>query len=128
MDPVELIIVLFVSLLAHLIITSGALGVTLWYSHREAVSTLKIAQAIQKEVTDAIKEFNKEASIEDRLAGMMEDFVENQKSVMLGYKGDIIKTVEKEIDDAKKDISRAGGGPSLGDQLLVTAIESLHGK
>jgi len=127
MDPLTILMVLTVSLFAHLIVTGGALAVTLWYAHKEAVGTLAIATAIQKDIQGQIDKMNAEASFEDRLLGAMEDYSKETKAMLDGKTGDLLKKVDDRIADAEHRIVQKQPGGGLGEMLVAGLAGALGG-
>ena len=124
MDLTIALAVFFLSLLAHLIITGFSLALTLWYARKEAQKTLKIAMSIEARIKEQIDKMNKEATIEDNMYAMLNEYATKMVQIMDGKVGDLTKKVDAKIDEAvkKAESGKRGPGGDLIGGLLAGAL------
>jgi len=123
-------ILLTCTILFNIIWPPITLAITLYWGIRSTQKTLSRADAIEKKVTDAINEMEKEAKTEDMLAQIVSEQGEAMKQMMQGFKGDIIKSVDKEISEAKQSLqaqAHQGGKPDI-NSIVMAGLSALGGQ
>lgn len=124
-------ILLLVTLLANLIWPPVTLAITLYWGVRSTNKTLEKASAIEKKVTDAIAAMNAEAKTEDVIVSLLDAQAADLKVMLTGYKGDLVKTVDGQLQAAEQRIKtsmpQAAGQASTVDRLLTLGMTMMGG-
>ena len=125
-------ILVLLTLACNLIWPPVTLAITLWWGIRSTNKTLSYAQAIEGKVTKAIAKLEEDQKTENVLADILEEQEKGLKQMLDGFRGDIVKRVEGEIADAKKEIQSSSGSgkdgkPSAQDLLMAGAMGLMQG-
>ena len=105
------------------------LAITLIWGMRSTKKTLSYAQSIERKVTKAIEDMEREAKQEDVIAGLLAEQEKGLKAMLDGFRGDIIKKTEAQISEAKAQVQAQVQAPtgqmSTLDKVLTIAANAI---